>query len=318
MVSEVVGTQIEAERTETRPVLPGIPIAPRVTDTDLGPVEFDLTPGDGPVVLGSGGVGGVRGARLQLEWLDPGRYRLLSVSRPGFLGTPLSSGPGVEAQADLFVALLDRLQIERAAVVSLSAGGPAGYLLALRHPERVAAMIAIDSVSGRHHVPESAGPVAQTIFMNSWTQGLFGTLARRRPGWMLRQVLRDTGYYTKSQLRAHLEFTLATPEALAFGRALLGTFFPYGPSKAGADNDTALFRALPRLPLEHVRCPVLVVHGTHDADVKFHHGVYAFEQIPGAERVWIEEGSHVGFWLSPHARAAQEAARAFLERQRPW
>jgi len=31
--------------------------------------------------------------------------------------------------------------------------------------------------------------------------------------------------------------------------------------------------------------------------VMFHHGVYAHECIPGAERVWIEEGSHLGFWL---------------------
>ena len=58
----------------------------------------------------------------------------------------------------------------------------------------------------------------------------------------------------------------------------------------------------------------MIIHGTHDADVKFYDGVYAYEQIPNAERFWIEEGSHLGFWLSPNAASAQEAARKFLER----
>lgn len=167
-------------------------------------------------------------------------------------------------------------------------------------------------------VPETAGPLAQAIFMNPSTQWLFGALARRSPTRMLRRILRDTGYYTKSQLRAHLDFTLGCPEAMAFGRGLLDTFFPYGASKAGSDNDTALFRRLGPLPLEGVDCPALIIHGTHDADVKFHHGVYAYEHIAGAERIWIEEGSHLGFWLSPHARAAQDGARAFLDRCQPW
>jgi pimeloyl-ACP methyl ester carboxylesterase len=39
--------------------------------------------------------------------------------------------------------------VERAAVVTLSAGGPPGYLLALRHPDRVSALLAISSVTGR-------------------------------------------------------------------------------------------------------------------------------------------------------------------------
>ena len=40
-------------------VLPGVSITPRVIDTAAGPVEFDLTEGEGPVVLAShGGIGG--------------------------------------------------------------------------------------------------------------------------------------------------------------------------------------------------------------------------------------------------------------------
>jgi pimeloyl-ACP methyl ester carboxylesterase len=77
------------------------------------------------------------------------------------------------------------------------------------------------------------------------------------------------------------------------------------------------FLKLTHLPLEQIQCPSLIIHGTHDADVKFSDGVYAYEHIPGAERHWIEEGDHLGFWLSQHAEPVQECARAFLKKYAP-
>src|SRR5215211_5396257 len=95
-------------------VLPGVSITPRVIDTAAGAVEFDLTEGEGPVVLTShGGFGGVDQARVMLGWLDPAHYQLLSVLRPGYLNTPLASGRSIEEQADLFAAVLDALGVER-------------------------------------------------------------------------------------------------------------------------------------------------------------------------------------------------------------
>ncbi|MGH2369644.1 MAG: alpha/beta fold hydrolase [Chloroflexota bacterium] len=302
-----------------REVLPGVTITPRVIEAGAGKVEFDLSAGDGPVVLAShGGAGGVDQGRLLLGWLDPGQYRLLSVSRPGYLGTPLASGRSIEAQADLFAALLDALGVERAAVVAFSGGGPPGYLFAARHPDRISALVAIDSVSGSHDAPETAGPIAQAIFMSRWGQTLMEVIGQRKPAWLLQSLLQSTAHYTKRQVQAHIAFTLGSPQALAFARAFLATLHPYRPRQAGTGNDAALYRQLTHLPVEQVRCPAMIVHGTHDADVKFHHGVYAHEQIPGAERCWIEEGSHLGFWLSPRAAQAQATTRAFLDRHRPW
>jgi pimeloyl-ACP methyl ester carboxylesterase len=300
-------------------VSPGVSIAPRVIETPAGAVEFDLTEGDGPVVLVShAGVGGVDQARLMAAWLDPVEYRLLSVSRPGYLGTPLASGRSLEAQADLFAALLDTLQIGKAAVVTVSSGGPPGYLLAARHPDRVSALVAIDSVSGYHDIPETAGPVTQAVFSSRLGQKLFGTIARRKPEWLLRQLFQNDSYLNKRQIKQHIDFVLGSPDALAFMRALTETLNTFATRKEGTDNDSEHLRVLTRLPFELVRCPTLVVHGTHDADVKFYDGVYAYEHVTEAERFWIEDGSHLGFWLSPHAARAQAAARDFLGRLRPW
>src|SRR5215203_529242 len=123
-VRAVLDINPEAEVSVSREVLTGVTIAPRVIETAAGKAEFDLTEGEGAVVLTShGGIGGVDQARIMLGWLDPACYRLLSVSRPGYLNTPLASGRRIEEQADLFAAVLDALGVEKAAVVTLSAGG---------------------------------------------------------------------------------------------------------------------------------------------------------------------------------------------------
>jgi pimeloyl-ACP methyl ester carboxylesterase len=314
-VRAVLDINPEAKVSVSREVLTGVTIAPRVIETAAGKVEFDLTEGEGPVVLTShGGFGGVDQARVMLGWLDPAHYQLLSVLRPGYLNTPLASGRSIEEQADLFAAVLDALGVERAAIVTLSARGPPGYLFAARHPDRISALVAIGSVSGHHDMPETTGPIAQAIFMSQLGQRLVKMIAQKKPAWLLQQIFQGTAYYTKQQIQAHVAFTLGSPQALAFVLAFMETMYPYKPRKAGTDNDTVLLTQLTHLPVEQVCCPSLIVHGTHDADVKFHHGVYAHECIPRAEHLWIEEGSHLGFWLSPHAAQAQDAAREFLSR----
>jgi pimeloyl-ACP methyl ester carboxylesterase len=120
-------------------------------ETAAGPVEYDLTPGDGPIVLAShGGWGGLDQARVLLDWLAPAGYRLLSVSRPGYLATPLSSGRTMEEQADLFAALLDTLGIDAAGVLAVSSGGPPGYLGFWLSPHAAEAQAAARDFLDRH------------------------------------------------------------------------------------------------------------------------------------------------------------------------
>jgi pimeloyl-ACP methyl ester carboxylesterase len=143
-------------------------------------------------------------------------------------------------------------------------------------------------------------------------------IVQMKLAWVVRQLFQGTACFTKQQVQAHIDFTLGSSQTLAFMRSFIVTMNPYNRRKAGTDNDTARLRQLTHLPVEQMRCPTLIVHGTHDANMKFHHGVYAHEHISGAERFWIKEGSHLGFWLSPYAAQAQTAVREFLDRYQPW
>ena len=299
-------------------VLPGLYIEPCTVLTEKGMIEFDLSGTKGPMILSiHGGIGGADQARLMTNWLDSSAYQILSPSRPGYLGTPLSSGKTFEQQADLLAALLDHLSVAKVAVVCLSAGGPPAYQFAIRHPDRVWALVAIDSVSGSYYPPETAGPMTEAIFMSTLGQKMVKLIIEKYPTFLLEEAFRGIGYFTKEQRKRQIEHVLNEPGALAFLKALLDTMTPYAQRKKGNENDMREFLKLTHLPLEQVQCPSLVIHGTHDADVKFFDGVYAYEHIPGAVRYWIEEGDHLGFWLSPQAGKAQHVARTFLWQHAP-
>jgi len=288
---------------------------PEVIVTKKGKIEVDITKGDLPAILFShGGMGGYDQGRAALSFLDENKYKLICPSRPGYLQTPLESGKTLEEQADLFAALLDKLGIEKVAVVTVSAGGPPGYTFAIRHPDRIRALIAIDSVSGFYEIPETVGPISEVILLSNLGQKILKKIAEFKPEISLKEVFSTEALFTKNQMKKHMDHVLNTPKKLEFLQAFLATMNPYKDRKIGTNNDLELYLQLTHLPFEKIQCSTLIVHGTHDADVKFYDGVYAYETIANAQRFWIEEGSHLGFWLSPNSEKAQKVVNDFLDK----
>ena len=76
-----------------------------------------------------------------VEGLVPEGYRIITPSRFGYLGSPLPAEATVASQADAYVSLLDSLGIDKTPVLAFSAGSTSAVLLALRHPERVSALV---------------------------------------------------------------------------------------------------------------------------------------------------------------------------------
>lgn len=303
---------------ESKEVLPGITIEPKTAKTSAGDVEFDLTQGEGPVVMAiHGGIGGLDQGRVMAGWIDANRYRILSPSRPGFLGTPLEVGETMEQQADAFAGLMDELGINKVMAMGASAGGPPSYMFAIRHPDRVWGLMCIDGVSGHYDMPETAGPITQAIFLSTIGQKIIQKISEIKPEEMLKSIFQSESYFTKEQMKTHIEYVLGNEAALQFAEAFMATMHPYKLRKPGTENDIKQFREYTHLPLEQVKCPTMILHGTHDSDVKFYDGVYAYEHIENAEKFWIEEGSHLGFWLSPNGRLAQNAAGVFMYKHRP-
>ncbi|UCG41423.1 MAG: alpha/beta fold hydrolase, partial [Acidimicrobiia bacterium] len=126
----------------------------RVVETARGPIEF-VELGRGPAVMVSHGtMGGWDQSELLIRTLTEPGFRYLALSRPGYGRTPLSSGQTCEEQADLLAALLDSLDIEQAAIIGVSGGGPAALQLALRHPGRVWGLVLVSTCARKAKTPK--------------------------------------------------------------------------------------------------------------------------------------------------------------------
>lgn len=106
-----------------------------ILGTRLGEIEAAIA-GEGPPVLAlHGGMGGYDQGLILARATFTAPARIVAVSRPGYLGTPLADARTPDAQADLYAAALDTLGIAQAHVVAVSAGDRRLWRLraAIRH-----------------------------------------------------------------------------------------------------------------------------------------------------------------------------------------
>ena len=260
---------------------------PSLIKTRCGVIEYMIS-GTGPAVLSlHGAMGGYDQADLLARTVGNDRFRFLSPSRPGYLGTALSVGQTPEAQADAYAALLDALSIPDVAVMAISGGGPSAIHFAVRHADRCRGLILISTSAGK---TTTRLPLAYYVLKGI---GQFPALFR----FMQRIKNHD--------LETNLKRSISDPETLnrvlqdPAVRPLLEELIDVkqGDKRLqGTFNDVNATRTLD-FPLESIRVPVLVVHGTQDPFVPFEeHGKVLTQRIPHAELVAVEGGEHVAIF----------------------
>ncbi len=300
-----------ADLEPQRELMPGVTIDLKTAETDRGRIEYDLHGTEGPVVLSvHAGLGGADQGRLFASWLQDDGFRILSPSRPGYLGTPLSSGRTLDQQADLLAALLDELRIERVGVFAASAGSPVAYTFAARHPDRIWGLISVGGAS-LPNPSASPSPPLRTTFLNAVGQKLAKLTALASLETIVTSTLDETSTFTDDQKAQRVAHIMNTKAARTFFEASFNTTFPYEKRMPGTANDAQQSRTT-AIAFDRITAPALVVHGTQDGDVPFEHGKNAATKIPGAQHRWMLDDEHLGFWLSPNSADAQRDARAFL------
>ena len=87
--------------------------------------------------------------------------RMIAMSRFGYLRTPRPIDASPAAQADAHVCLMDALNIDKAAVVGGSAGGLSALQVAIRHRDRVSALVLLVPLAYKPSTQaDSAKPLA--------------------------------------------------------------------------------------------------------------------------------------------------------------
>jgi pimeloyl-ACP methyl ester carboxylesterase len=287
-----------------------------VANTSAGEIEFVLK-GDGPVVLFlHGGPGGYDQGLLESETWNEGGFSVLSISRPGYLRTPLSSGVTVEEQADAVDALLESLGISEVAVIGISAGGPTALQLALRHPERIRALILMATVSQEHIASESQmNSLLARIFLSD-TMADIGVwmadiLTRRWLSLTLKEIFKETVGLDSIDLTDFVKQVMSDPEQVSWFKRSIRATCPMSPRMAGLNNDLEQLEKVSFENLDAIKCPTMVVHGTADTVVSFSNAEFSANSIPNAKLYRIENVGHI-VWLGEHVSKMNSDLIEFL------
>lgn len=123
--------------------------------------------GSGPdLVLIHGSSGNLRDFTHGLVPLLAGRYRVISLDRPGLgYSDPITRhGASLTQQATVLAGAARKLGAERPVVMGQSLGGAVALAWALTHPDRIAALVAVSAVSH----PWTTGLGAYYSVLSSW------------------------------------------------------------------------------------------------------------------------------------------------------
>jgi pimeloyl-ACP methyl ester carboxylesterase len=142
-----------------------------ITETTLGAIE-QVTFGEGPpVLLVHGVVGGAdHGRGLAGAYFGAG-FKVVAVSRFGYVRSPLYIDSSPRAQADRYAALLDALGIGKVAVVGTSAGTASCLQFALRHADRCSALVLFSMAVPPYPIPPT--PVRRLVRARCRSEFLF-------------------------------------------------------------------------------------------------------------------------------------------------
>ena len=276
-----------------------------IAQTACGPIEYAEAGHGLPVLVVHGAGGGFDQGLEIMAPLAAAGFRLIAVSRFGYLGTPLPADASARAQARAHACLLDALGIDAAAVLGMSAGGPSAMEFAALYPKRTTHLVLVVPAA---YSPRSGGDSAMEhprevpfLFDTALRSDfLFWALIHAAPGLTVRTILGTPKQVMES----------ATEDERARVEAVMHSILPIAPRRAGLVNDAVVTTRLERAELERITAPTLIFSARDDGYRTWEGAQYSAEHIAGARFVGYPVGGHL---LVGHEREDLRTTVAFLK-----
>jgi pimeloyl-ACP methyl ester carboxylesterase len=239
-------------------------------------------------------------SHLDLWWMDPSAAamlrqlaasnRLILFDKPGTgLSDPIPAAPTLEQRTADLLAVLDAVGSERAVIVGYSEGGLPSIVLAASYPERVEALILLDTLVSVDWNPDMDVPSA--VFDQLWSvldeaserwgDGVLMSVIA--PAWAEDAAMRD--------LLGRSEMSCMSP---AMARSILQGYHGYDAREAAAS----------------IHVPTLVLHCEGDQLIPIVLGRDLARRIEGARFEQLPGGDHLVFIHNSEALA--DAIEGFI------
>ncbi|WP_158551455.1 alpha/beta fold hydrolase [Rhodohalobacter sp. SW132] len=235
-----------------------------------------------PVLVVHGAGGGFDQGELIAETVLDDQFRWIIPSRFGYLGSSLPENATWDDQADAYAYLLDHLEVEKAAVVAMSQGGPSALLFAVNYPERVSSLTCISCGVAASESEFQAGA-------NKKGNALKVIFTYNFPYWAISKLF-------KKQFMGILGVDEEVVAGLTPGQFEMVEYFidsmnPAAPRSTGAafDNEATL----PGGRIASIKAPTLIIHAKDDLLQLYHNAEFTASAIAGSMLMSYESGGHI-------------------------
>ena len=278
--------------------------------TRCGPIEYQEAGAGVPLLAVHGSGGGHDQGMAFARALANRGIRVIAMSRFGYLRTPMPHDASAAAQAEAHVCLLDALHIARSAVMGGSAGAPSALQMAIRHPDRVSALVMLVPLAYKPPTQADSAPP-----MPAWVEN---TMVRLISSdflfWAALHVARDQVIKVVLATPPELLIT-ASPQERSHINSMLDNILPVSERAAGLIGDTAVGKHLTPSPLQTVRAPTLLISARDDRYGTFASAQYSASQIAGARFIGFDQGGHT--WVGHDAEVMEAIGTLVLKAGRP-
>ncbi len=272
-----------------------------ILETSYGKVEY-LYQGEGiPVLVVHGMAGGFDQALQTGVGLLGDGYKIIAVSRFGYLNSSLPKESAPENQAKTYKELLDYLGIDRTVILAVSAGGAPALKFGLKYPEKTRALALIGSgAPSNKEIKGATGPPHFVI--NDFVFWFMLKYMKHAMLPMMFGIGKEAYNNVPSGEKQRVD-------------SLLKTILPIEPRKPGMINDEKItnldmIRNYDKYDLEKLAAPTLIVHAKDDPLASFKDAKNMSERIPNSKLVAFENGGHLIFG---HSKEVQRIINEFIQ-----
>ena len=267
--------------------------------TENGVIEYAVEGNGIPALLIHGAGGGYDQGLLMGKTAFGDGFKLISVSRFGYLRSSFLEESTVENQAALYTDLLDHLEVDKVVILGGSAGGPSALQFAHDYPQRSIALIMLSAVSMYmgDEIPLTT-KIVNTIQKSDFTYWLVLKLFRS-------QFLEMVGISQETYNALGPDDKRLTDEMLEFMN-------PMSPRRPGNIHEAEI-KPLTSEAMSRITVPTIILHAKDDILVTYDHAEFVHNNIEHSELVSFDIGGH---GLFAETKEITKQIKDFLDKNR--